>query len=136
MMRYAEIDYDASTVTEYARHGACNHCGDCCRPAVRFAFCGLDSGASSDEKKAGGPTTDGKGKWQAYEADDGVHWHYVSLIEVVPRELACEGLRADGTCDKYEERNPYCRNWPLTPTDITAFPRCGFSFTKIAEEAM
>lgn len=131
-MRYAEYDYDAGVITEYERLGKCTQCGDCCRALIRFTYTGTKPDATDNEKKGGGLTTDGAGKWQGYQDDSG-QWRYVKLIECVPGDTACFKLCEDGRCGMYEDRNPYCQIWPLAPTDIAKFPKCGFSFKKTNE---
>lgn len=134
MIRYYVYDYARRRVTEYERQGECNQCGDCCRADIGIAVQGLSPDAERDTVAAGGPATTGQGVWQAYDAGDGLRCYQVQRI--APEVRACTALGSEGRCLVYPERNAYCRVWPLSPSDVVPFPRCGFTFVSLGEWAL
>jgi len=125
MLRYYEWDYDTKTVTEYARRGQCNKCGECCRWAVHYI--GVKPYRARSLRNGSSGTT-GEGVWQ--EIDCGRWSYYFSIANVEPGGECWNFDAAANLCKVHADagRGKICTLWPFSPRCLEHFPQCGYSF--------
>jgi hypothetical protein len=131
-MRYFEWDFEALVVTEYARSGECNNCGDCCGGEVHYAFQRRDINEQIDMRATGGGyVMDGTGIWQ--EIQDGDVRLFRKFQRYESTGTVCGNL-VDNKCALQSIGKPLlCQLWPVAPREIEVFLRCSYAFAKLAE---
>jgi Fe-S-cluster containining protein len=94
----------------FKRVGECNHCGECCR------FFGLGKNLTRKE------------------------WSFIEFITGLSKATIIKRFQLSETdycphydvekkrCGIYEERPPWCREFPKHPEDINGIPQCGYKF--------
>ena len=72
LVRFFEWDYDHNEVVNHERLDACNSCGDCCQPLIRFTITGKIRGQENEWQMAGngGATTTAQGVWTEVRMGD------------------------------------------------------------------
>jgi hypothetical protein len=132
LLRYFEIDYTTNTITEYARHGACNGCGACCTGEMHYIV--SEHPGLNMYLYGGGTRTDGRGIWQV--VTDGNEWRYHKFIQRVPTKQVCPHL-CSKRCLIHGDHEPlFCQLWPISQREAEAFGECGYTFEKIGETSL
>ena len=132
MMVYREWDVDNDLVTEYERRGEGLRCGECCRHRLELAY----------SKHDGAYHLGIHGTW--HEVSGKGHLFYAQVTGVDPKRTfgewsPCSRLTEDNLCGiggRPRGDRQICDLWPLAPRCLECFPDCGYSFTKIREEAI
>ena len=108
----------------YLRLGECSMCGDCCRGkrvTARFTCVPVEVDSSSDDGDWSG--------WEGWSANlHGGLWRWW-LTSEGGEERICPALQS-GECGAWRSEGfpALCRDWPVHPRDLEAFPRCSFRF--------
>jgi len=130
MIRYYEWDYDAQIVTEYARHGQCNKCGECCHWTVHF---GAIKPYRARSLRNGSGSTTGRGIWQEINLG---RWSYFFCLGNMEPGGECPSFDEEtNLCNAHEgtERGKICELWPFSPRCLEHFPQCGYSFSIVEQ---
>lgn len=119
----------------YERTGQCNKCGACCctRTITYQMEVGFASGKREDDGERDYDWSSREG-WSMFVAQ-GIWWYFkvTSIEEKSPGDTVCDRL-VDGLCNVWrgDDFRPICRYWPFHPSNVKAFPECGFRFKKVA----
>lgn len=135
---YREWNYDTGKITEYARSGECNGCGDCCIALIRYRFARL-KGRKGGNWGHMGIGTSHKGIW--YEIKEGKRSRTMQPLETAmrPRKEACSMLQENNQCAVHDQKDwkrdiaTLCDVWPINPEQIKPFDKCSYVFTVIGE---
>jgi hypothetical protein len=120
---------EGGKLVEYERSGACNGCADCCKARIRFQRATASANHPPSEEKGADDYSAWEG-WAVIEAM-GLWWWYKPL-EVTYEAEPCRLLR-DDRCTVFSDPMRFpaiCRIWPVHPSEMASFPRCGFRFER------
>ena len=107
---------------KYTRTGECNGCGECCLKKIAYRIATVDS--KQQKKKAEGSLAD----WEGWAVTS---WHRIDWwVKATTQEEEmppCQYLK-DKRCELWGTNDfpAICALWPMQPSDIAAFPNCGF----------
>lgn len=122
----------------WQRTGECTRCGLCCTgPEMRYATTretlSQDEIERRIERRKEGPLVNYG--WQlgvpiAVEQWNGENtWWQRKLSE---ETRVCKRYEGDGVCRGYDNDRPeICRKWPILPSDVEPYPKCGYRFERV-----
>jgi Fe-S-cluster containining protein len=123
----------------WVRKGQCIQCGKCCELHWRLNYIGRGArgedappvgskGSEKDPSKILNPMA--VENWEGY-------WRFWQRWDHETEHVPCAAYDEEtGICVHHNdpERPEICRKWPVMPSDIEAFPECGFSFEKVEDQ--
>ncbi len=133
-VRYFEWDIPNDKVVEYARAGECCGCGACCMAFIAFTTQAHGFGHANPIagwNSANGelaPCADGI----SIEVKVGDKRRFFNNMRIETKDQPrCSHLTADNRCSTHIGKMLLHRTWPMTPSQVTPFPECTYTFTEV-----
>lgn len=141
--RYLEWNFNTGKVTEWARQGECNGCGQCCMARIRYSISLRTrkppkwQGGEGQYSAIMGTRASHEGIW--LEVREGRSRRFISPVIVENRDHRCAALTDDLQCRMHAFKRfqrdslALCDTWPIHPDQVSAFDQCSYTFVKIGE---
>lgn len=136
---FNEWDYENGKAILWRRLGECNNCGACCKIAKTIQYdvtYDMDYETHEQSQYYGGRYTSEDGIWNEIQFDEQRRYFGNMRSLNKPHVEPCNQWKHECCAVHNEDKPVLCKQFPMSPRNIEAFPDCSYTFEKVKEWAI